>query len=415
MDKRFGVNEAFESKGVFDLDEEDISIIKSMGQNKSGVQSKEQEMRAKRGTSNRSKNLTAFKKGRFAEDETCLLEEHRKKNSVLKMFRPKIQSNDETESAREEFVGGVSNILDDTSRVASARQRTSFLNVLVLGESKTCKLEFIKYMFEHVFREILPACNPAEKVNEYTHSFDVRRQKRVITLAHAQGHDPTYSISKWYKTVKKYIRERMDTYDSLCKMSISCKGEQPIDTRIHLILYFVKSPKVGLTEIGYMRKLQKCGCIVPVIVEKSSEARISFEYVKALKTSLKRTLDRNEVERLLFSEDVALHQIQDTSLAGTLPFFVLAPNGILSPKAVLSDLSPLIQLIRTPYINSYYYKTEVIFNKYIQKLSSKIMNGRKSTDGKTRESGDNKSGFGYGLAFGIGFLSALVAIKKTVF
>jgi hypothetical protein len=67
-------------------------------------------------------------------------------------------------------------------------------------------------------------------------------------------------------------------------------------------------------------------------------------------------------------------------------------------------------MLKTPYINTYYYKTELFFNQEIElirkKAKDKITKQTETTDSKVTS---------LGIAFSIGLLGAVVAFKNKIF
>lgn len=412
MEKEFEAKGTGRLRDAFDFDERDISLIEKIPVSKSELCGKEQTAYSE-GRDKSLKRSVAMKK-RFAEDEVSIGFGGKKRCGALNAFRGRAQSDDETESAKEEFVGRCANVLDDTMQLTGERSRVTYLNVLVAGESDLCTLEFVRYVFEEVFGQRLPPSNPQSKINDYSWASEARRQRRVVTLAHAQGFAEGEGSKKWWAEVKRYLCERMEAYDSLYKISLRARKPSTVDTRVHLLFFFLRAPTLRPSDAILLQKLQKYVCVVPVVLDRSPAPRVNFEYVKAVKAGMKRELDIYGVERLPFEEDVALSKILDRVLAGTLPFFVSAPNGLIDGKSLLSDLTPLIKLVTTPYITAHYYHTELIFSRHMQKQNLKLRE-EKRPDGKTAgETGDRGLGVGYGIAFGIGFISAIFAIKKSL-
>ena len=69
----------------------------------------------------------------------------------------------------------------------------------------------------------------------------------------------------------------------------------------------------------------------------------------------------------------------------------------------------LANMLLTPYMNTYYYKTEILSAKTLAKIRQK----RKSKKEKNEDNSNN--GLSLGLAVGLGFLGAIVAVKNKIF
>ena len=66
----------------------------------------------------------------------------------------------------------------------------------------------------------------------------------------------------------------------------------------------------------------------------------------------------------------------------------------------------------TPYVNTYYYKTELIFARLIEKIRAK-----KEKSGKTTKEDDERQvSYGiFGLALGIGLVGSFWSLKEKIF
>ena len=76
-----------------------------------------------------------------------------------------------------------------------------------------------------------------------------------------------------------------------------------------------------------------------------------------------------------------------------------------------SDLYVLNKMLMTPYINTYYYWTELLFNIQIEKIRKKNQNKKSETNQVT----ENNNVTSFGIALGIGLIGAVVAFKNKIF
>ncbi len=339
-------------------------------------------------------------------------------------FRPRnelVNSNDESEISCREDLRDMSllrnsHILDDTffESAASCRMKTQYLNILIVGESKLGKFNFIQFCFEQIFNKKIIETPTDDKINEYVHEISNKKVRKVITLAHSYGYSAKHPIKEWYQGVKSYLKRKMLTYEELRELFMKDKKlqkQQVIDSRVHLCLFFVKAPKIRLNEIIYMKKLQKYVNVIPVIVEKSTRDGIEYEFVKNLKLNMKHELRNYEIETFDFIEtDFALKQLRDGLVAKTTPFFLTINGDVIDKNEHFSDLNTLLHMLVMPYVTPFLYKTEILYNNVIRK----VLNEKRK---RTHESKDteNSVGLGFGVAIGLGFVGALVAFKSKFF
>lgn len=412
------------SGGLFDLEGDEVSLINGLtksAQNsrKSSGQTAIRSAEGKDSKSSLSKTLGNSKVIRFAEDDQIPANEadfSTKKHAsrILKKKPKKAQSDSESESASDYgCLTKLNRVLDDSANIdVFESQRTTYLNVMIAGEAKLCKTGFIRLLFGEVFNTQMPAFNPDEKINEATVSRTVRKQTRVSTFTHVLGFSQDFAVKDWSRIIKNYLKEKMNIYSSMSKLYSKKSDSQVIDMRVHMVLFFIKSPKLRLNEITVLKKLQKYAVIIPVIIDKKPEAILNSDYVLAIKTNILKEMAAYQVAPLSLDYDQSLQKIKENLIGGCSPFFVSAPNGIIDPQSGYSDLSQLIKLITSPFVSSYYLQTEVLYSKHLDRRSAKLEKQKK----KENEEGESESkkGFGFGFALGVGIVGALVALKNKL-
>ena len=307
----------------------------------------------------------------------------------------------------------MSNAYDDSYQISNlVAQKTSYLNIMTIGASHLGKFNFIEFFFEKCFNKKIRVDPEIRKVREFVHELNSRQLRRVITIIHTQGYGEEYPMQEWYRNLKHYITEKMDTFDELRKIWHKDKKLQRqtvMDCRVHLCLYFIESPTISVDETVYIRKLSKYVNIMPVLVETRIGRLIDYDDIKH---RVKRDLELNEINWFDLQEhDLTFKNFREALIAGTTPFFIAAPKGKLRTAEGAGDLNVLIKMLITPYINTFYYKTEVLWNLNIEKIrEGKIRTDTKAVDSKK----EGKSSVSLGLALGLGFLGAVVALKNKI-
>lgn len=412
----------------FELDGEDISVIAGIMKSTSKIPSKSSKSTSrnyhrshdtKDSKLNFTKTQAHSKPYRFVEDE---LEPDREpsplltksKSRALPDKRKRKANSDEESESDFAYARKVSRVLDDSVNLdVLINRRVTYLNIMIAGESKLCKEAFISHIFEQVYGSPMPAFNPEEKINEFTISRTVKKQTKVTTFAHVFGFSSRHSVKDWYKIMKRHLKEKMDVYKSLNKIYSDPGEKQLVDMRVHMVFFFVKSPKLRLNESLIMKKLQKYAVIVPIIIDKNPESFVNSEYVRAIKLNMLKEMATYQINHLMFEQDPTLSKIRENLIGGISPFFISAPNGIIEAGNAYSDLSQLVKLVTAPFVSSYYLQTEVLYNKFIEKSSAKVAEKKKQT-AKDEDPESQKIGFGFGLALGIGVVGALVALKNKL-
>ena len=308
----------------------------------------------------------------------------------------------------------ISNAYDDSYHLTNqlAAAKTTYLNIMMIGASHLGKFNFIEFFFEKCFNKKIRVDPEIRKVREFVHEINSRQLRRMITIIHTQGYGQKYTMQEWYSNLKHYITDKMETFDELRKIWHKDKKlqRQPVmDCRVHLCLYFVESPTISVDEIAYIRKLSKYVNIMPVLVETRIGRFIDYDDIKH---RVKRDLEHNEINWFdLHEHDLTFKSFRESLIGGTTPFLVAAPKGKLCTSVGSCDLNVLTKMLITPYINTFYYKTEILWNLNIEKIrESKVMTERKTVEGK-KEGGN---GLSFGLALGLGFLGAVVAMKNKI-
>lgn len=310
-----------------------------------------------------------------------------------------------------------SKILDDTflEQRAIIRSKTEYFNVLVIGSAHVGKFDFIKHCFRTAFDKNLVLNKENGDVNEFVHEFyNNQGNKKVISLVHIQGHSKDFSIQQWHKAVKGYILDKMKTYSEIRKLFANDKRlqkETPVDSRVHLCLHFFQAPKPRLTEIVYMKKLQKLVPVMPVIVAREGDQKLDVEYVKSLKASVLKELRDCEIEVPDLQEtDFGVRQFRTALIGRSAPFFI---NPIDSNNNNETDL-PLLTRLSLHTISSYFrYKAEDLYSTNSDKIVTR-QDFKKTKKEESKEM-DNAVGVGVGVAIGLGLFGAIVAFKNKIF
>lgn len=308
----------------------------------------------------------------------------------------------------------LSNAFDDSFQFANqlSAAKTTYLNIMMIGASHLGKFNFIEFFFEKCFNKKIRVDSEIKKVREFVHEINSRSLRRIVTVIHTQGYSEKYPMREWYKNLKHYITDKMETFDELRKLWHKDKKLQRqavMDCRVHLCLYFVESPTISLDEIAYIRKLSKYVNIMPILVETRIGRFIDYDDIKH---RVKRDLELNEVNWFdLHEHDLTFKSFRESLIAGTTPFLVAAPKGKLCTTTNSCDLNILAKMLITPYINTFYYKTEILWNINIEKIrENKVLSERKQIEEKK----DGGGGISFGIALGIGFLGAIVAMKNKI-
>lgn len=308
----------------------------------------------------------------------------------------------------------ISNAYDDSYQLSNqlGSSKTTYLNIMMIGASHLGKFNFIEYFFEKCFNKKIRVDPEIRKVREFVHEINSRQLRRIVTIIHTQGYGEKYSMQEWYNNLKQYIIDKMETFDELRKIWHKDKKlqRQPVmDSRVHLCLYFVESPTISTDEIAYIRKLSKYVNIMPVLVETRIGKFIDHDDIKH---RVKRDLEHNEINWFdLHEHDLTFKSFRESLIAGTTPFLIAAPKGKVCTTTGACDLNVLTKMLITPYINTFYYKTEILWNLNIEKIrENKIINEKKSVEGKK----DGNTNISFGLALGLGFLGAVVAMKNKI-
>lgn len=427
----------------YQIDESEISMIKSLNiaddtnfDNILNPKKKEISLLNTKDESRHSKstNKSSFKIDRgFKEDEKrSNFTKKKKKNQFQKNNKSsnyrksvinnlRVRSDDESDYQFQDnnFLGGKINSLDDSFNYNehSAKMKTNYFNILIIGESGSGKFNFIEFMYKHCFKKNYDIDSEVKDFREFVSEMNNgKKSRRIISLIHSKGYDSNVSMKKWYKNIKGYIKDKLITYDELKKVLKKDKKflkENMVDCRIHLCLFFIKAPSIKMNEMLYIQKLQKYVNIVPILVECNNSKKFDFE---SIKLNAKQELLNNNVDWFdLQEDDLIFDQFREDLLAKTTPFLISAKKGKIDVNSAYSDIFVLVKMLVTPYVNTYYYKTELIFNNNIEKINKKRIVERMKNGDKGRERDNGDKTLSFGIAIGIGFLGALVAVKNKLF
>ena len=380
----------------------------------------------------KSTNKSSFKVDReFKEDSKqsgIFLKKKKnkfKKNNKSNNYRKslinnvRVRSDDESDYQFKDknFLGNKINSLDDSFNYQqhNSKMKTNYFNILIIGESGSGKFNFIEFMYKHCFKKSYEIDEEVRDFREFVCEMNNgKKSRRIISLIHSKGYNPNVSMKKWYQDIKGYIKDKLTTYDELKKVLKKDKkflNENMVDCRIHLCLFFIKAPSIKMNEMLYIQKLQKYVNIVPILVECNNSKNFDFE---SIKLHAKQELLNNNVNWFdLQEDDLIFDQFREDLLAKTTPFFISAKNGKIDINSAYSDIFVLVKMLITPYVNTYYYKTELIYNSNIEKINrkkiiEKLKKGKKEVDNSDKT-------LSFGIAIGIGFLGALVAVKNKLF
>ncbi len=339
--------------------------------------------------------------------------------SITTLYHPFVKSDDESDNFNRNLLNfGKEMVYDDTFNLSLkySKVKTNYLNIMVIGESGTGKFDFIKLMFQHCFKKEFKFDGKIKKFREFVYKIENgRRGNRVINFIHTLGFSDDYSMKLWYKNIKSNIKDRMESYDEL--RSYFNKKDKLLkdnikDNRIHLCLFFLKSSKIKLSEMLYIQKLQKYTNIIPILIEEENDNKFICEKIKLETREL---LLENDVEWFdLQEDDITFKQFRANLLAKTTPFLLMSQYGKIITNSANTDLYILIKMLVTPYINTYYYKTELLFNRNIDKIRAKKMVKTQEIL-KDKQKDTNNGPLSLGIALGIGFLGALVVVRNKIF
>ena len=330
-------------------------------------------------------------------------------------FTKNYNSNDESEKSGTE--GALehmnSKILDDTFLQTKnfAKMKTEYFNVLIIGQTNLEKFQFIKFCFTNVFNKNVSKIINQNEITEYIHEFTHQNTRKIVTFIHMKGHCKTLPIQKWYRILKEYTLDKMQTYQEFKKLfshDKRLKKETIIDSRVHLCLHFIQSPKPRLNELIYMKKLQYFMSVLPVIIGRDSENGNS-DFLKTMKQSVLREITDCDINILDFKEnEFPVRQFRNSLIGKMTPMYI---NPISSKFNRDSDLSALVKLATFGISTHFNYKTEIIFSNNIDKICGKIDYKKKKNQGET----DKNIGVGVGVAIGLGLFGAFVAFKNKLF
>ena len=309
----------------------------------------------------------------------------------------------------------LSNAYDDSYNygVHNNNVKTTYLNIMTIGASNLGKFNFIEFFFEKCFNKKIQVDTEYKKIREFVHEINSRKLKRVMTIIHTMGYHNKYALRDWYENIKNYITDKMDTFDEIRKLWHKDKKLQRqavMDCRVHLCLYFLESPTISENEMVYIRKLSKYVNIMPILVETRTSKFLDLE---GIKLNVKHELHNNDVSWFdLNEDDIAFCNFRNNLLGKTTPFLIIAPEGKIDIDSDNSDILVLFKMLITPYINTFYYKTEILWNLNIEEIrEKKVLEEKKRVE---NNQGNRDTNFSFGLALGLGFLGAVVAVKNKL-
>ncbi len=131
------------------------------------------------------------------------------------------------------------------------------------------------------------------------------------------------------------------------------------DTRVHVMLYFVLGQIIPTQDLIYIKKLSKFVNVIPVLIQSNDIIEYNFEHIKL---NAKKQLRDNSIEWFdLQEDDLTFRQFQKQLLAKTTPFLLSVNKNKIDTTHAYTDTFILCKMLMTPYINTYYYKTELLF------------------------------------------------------
>ena len=238
-----------------------------------------------------------------------------------------------------------------------------------------------------------------------------RKHKRILSLIHSYGFSRNYELRTWFKNVRRYVKDRLKNYNEILDMwnkNKALQKQKVYDPRIHLCLYFIKWPSCNEKELSCIKSLSKIVNVVPVIINDNSFPFNNFNAIQEYKQHFQEILAGKNIRYFNFQEDdLVMKQFKSNLIAQTTPFYIQIRNGTLDCKTSYSDLHILIKILTTPYINTYYYRTELIWNRFMHKQRM-MAKKEKSKDGS------QNLGLGIGMAVGLGVMSALYTLKNRL-
>ena len=377
------INE-FENERFYDISNEDLSMIKNL---ESSLLKKKASLKNNLKDDNFYENLdTKSYESKFINFNDNLSNSNKHKNIVIAEKKSYDSYEDET-------------LLYENEE----RKKTNYFNVLLIGEHNPNKKQFIDYMQKKLKKnKFLEEKN--DKINEYILELKHRKNKKILSLLE---YKKDFTTKKLYKKLKAYILDKIITFNDLNKLIKKNRklsfDNIIIDTRIHLCLFFINSDKMEIKEMLYFQKLGKYVNIIPVFVDNG----IYTDYKKK-KILIKKHLLNNNLKWFDFKEkDFNLINLREKLINKTTPIII----NFEKKKSDKGDLDMLLEILISPYKNTYYYKTELICDRVMSRLREKIEE-KNLEKNKNRDKKDNFT-FG-GVALGIGLFGVFCFIKKKI-
>lgn len=117
--------------------------------------------------------------------------------------------------------------MDDTFVVFKPKYKISYLNVIVVGASKSGKSDFTKFLFQECFQRKCHMDSKETRFHEFIHKIDCdRRGPRILTFIHSKGFSHDYPMSEWYSSLKGLLLEKMNNYQQMREFSLQNKSLQ---------------------------------------------------------------------------------------------------------------------------------------------------------------------------------------------
>ena len=281
------------------------------------------------------------------------------------------------------------------------KKKINYFNVLLLGEDNSDIKKFIDYMNKKLKKKkFLEEKN--KRINEYIVELKHRKNKKILSLLEYKD---DFTTNKFYKILKTYIIDKILTFNDLNKLIKKNRkisfDNIIIDSRIHLCLFFIKE-KMNIKEMHYFKKLEKYVNIIPVLVDDGI-----YTDFKDKKLLLKKQLLTNNLKWFDFNEkDFSIRKLKEKLIQKTMPVII---NLKKNKKYDKGDLDVLIEILNSPYKNTYYYKTELICYRVLKRLKEKLKKNKLNQKQKI----DKKNGLNLGgVALGIGLFGVFCFIKK---
>ena len=328
----------------------------------------------------------------------------------------------------------VSKILDhlpgtNQHQILIKNQTRKYMNILLVGKAFRGKSDLLKQIFQDAFgRRIELQAEKVKKGNFELISHEKKTQEFIInyTFTDSRGFLSGLAVEKWFLNIKKYLNQCMNEYYKLqCVLDKdpSLKFKGIADNRMHLCVYLLQFPRLTPNDYIYLKKLESYVNVLPVVVMKAEDQhRYSLSEIEKMKNDIYMELNDLNMDCLQWTkQDGIIGSLQKKLIGKTFPAVVQLRDlqeNMHRNRNLNSDFHIVIKMLTNPYISLFQWRTEQYYTSRIPK----ILKGNKKKEGEERgddsdenEDGNEKFGFGAGVAVGLGIIGAFMAFKNKLF